>query len=132
MCSHAGGAKVTLYKFYVSADSGQPLRLHQQGNDLFSGSHFDEYVADYLYLKPGPIDPAVFQAPRICKGVAVQKPTRPPAFPLRMAALLPSVRLGALQPLMPSSMSSGSTYQSSKLLSDAHRTRNPCCRNILF
>ena len=95
-CSHAGGAKVTQYRFYVSEDGTQPLRLHQQGNDLFSGSHFDEYVADYAYLKAGPIDPKVFEAPKICKGVAVNKPSRPPAFPLRMAALLPSVRLGVL------------------------------------
>ena len=85
---------MTEYKFYVTAD-GQPLRLHQAGNDMFSGSHFDEYVADYAYLKPGPMDAEVFEAPRLCKGVETKKLARPPSFPLRMAALLPTVRIGA-------------------------------------
>ena len=98
LCAHvrSHGAKVTIYTFYVGAADGQPLRLHEQGNDLFSGSHFDEYVADYAYLKPGPIDPAVFEAPPVCEGVALEKRAHPPpAFPLRMAALLPTVRIGA-------------------------------------
>ena len=66
-----------------------------QGNDLFSGSHFDEYIADYSYLRPGPIDAAVFEAPAVCEGVALEKRAHLPSFPLRMAALLPSVRIGA-------------------------------------
>lgn len=90
---------MTLYKFYVSED-GQPLRLHMDGNDMFSGSHFDEYIADYEFVKPGPIDPSVFHTPKLCAGEALQKLTRPPAFPLRMAALLPSVRIGT-QPISP-------------------------------
>ena len=88
------GAKVTLYKFYVAED-GAPMRLHMDGNDMFSGAHFDEYIADYEYLKAGPVDGAVFQPPAICHGQQEQILARPPAFPLRMAALLPSVRIGA-------------------------------------
>ncbi|CAL8467551.1 g7089 [Coccomyxa elongata] len=86
------GAKVTLYKFYVAED-GAPLRLHMDGNDMFSGAHFDEYIADYEYLKAGPVDEDVFRPPAICDGQEPQKLARPPAFPLRMAALLPSVRI---------------------------------------
>jgi hypothetical protein len=64
------------------------------GNDMFSGAHFDEYIADYEYVRPGPIDPGVFKVPELCAGQPVQKRTRPPSFPLRMASLLPSVRIG--------------------------------------
>ena len=38
-CRH--GPKETIYHFFVSK-SGQPLRLHMHGQDLFSGSHFGE------------------------------------------------------------------------------------------
>ena len=97
-CSH--GAKVTMYKFYVAED-GAPLRLHMDGNDMFSGAHFDEYIADYEYLKAGPVDQDVFRPPAICHGQEVQRLGRPPAFPLRMAALLPAVRIGAAPHLSP-------------------------------
>ena len=94
------GAKVTINKFYVAED-GAPLRLHMDGNDMFSGAHFDEYIADYEYLKAGPVDAAVFEPPAICDGQQEQILARPPAFPLRMAALLPSVRIGtALKPFL--------------------------------
>lgn len=83
-----------MYKFYVAED-GAPLRLHMDGNDMFSGAHFDEYIADYEYFKAGPVDEDVFRPPAICHGQEVQRLTRPPAFPLRMAALLPTVRIGA-------------------------------------
>ena len=88
------GAKVTVYKFYVAED-GAPMRLHMDGNDMFSGAHFDEYIADYEYLKAGPVDAAVFEPPAICDGQQEQSLAHPPSFPLRMAALLPSVRIGA-------------------------------------
>ncbi|EIE24547.1 cysteine proteinase [Coccomyxa subellipsoidea C-169] len=86
------GAKVTVYKFYVAED-GAPMRLHMDGNDMFSGAHFDEYIADYEYLKAGPVDAAIFEPPAICDGQQEQSLAHPPSFPLRMAALLPSVRI---------------------------------------
>ncbi|CAK0742229.1 hypothetical protein CVIRNUC_001381 [Coccomyxa viridis] len=86
------GSKVTLYKLYVSND-GQPLRLHMDGNDIFSGAHFDEYIADYNYMKAGAIDEDVFRMPDLCNGQKIHKLSHPPALPLRMAALLPSVRI---------------------------------------
>lgn len=86
-----------MYKFYVAED-GTPMRLHMDGNDMFSGAHFDEYIADYEYLRAGPVDASVFQPPEICRGQVAEAPARPPAFPLRMAALLPTVRIGAPPP----------------------------------
>ncbi|CAL5219433.1 g1262 [Coccomyxa viridis] len=86
------GAKVTIYKLYATQD-GQPLRLHMDGNDMFSGAHFDEYIADYNYMKPGAIDEDIFRVPDLCDGQKIHKLSHPPAFPLRMAALLPAVRI---------------------------------------
>ena len=62
---------------------------------MFSGAHFDEYIADYNYMKPGAIDEDVFSMPDLCDGQKIHKLSHPPAFPLRMAALLPAVRIGA-------------------------------------
>ena len=36
-------AKTTRYSFYVR-DNGSPVKLHQHGNDIFTGSHFDEWL----------------------------------------------------------------------------------------
>lgn len=38
-------AKTSIYSFYVRPE-GTPVRLHQIGNDLFSGSHFGSAPAD--------------------------------------------------------------------------------------
>ena len=66
---------------------------------MFSGAHFDEYIADYDYMKAGAIDEDVFRTPDLCDGQKIHKLSRPPAFPLRMAALLPAVRIGEAPPL---------------------------------
>ncbi len=63
-------------------------------NDMFSGAHFDEYIADYNYMKPGAIAEDIFRVPDLCDGQKIHKLSHPPAFPLRMAALLPAVRIG--------------------------------------
>lgn len=63
-------AKTTVYRLHVSADgSDTPLRLHMQGNDLLSGSHFDEYVVDYRQAAL----PVAWLPPAL--GVTVSKPT---------------------------------------------------------
>lgn len=36
------------------------------GFNIMSSSHFDEYLVDFTSFKPGPIDPAVFEAPSLC------------------------------------------------------------------
>lgn len=68
--------RVEYYNFYVSTD-GHPLYLSVMGQDWFTGSHFDQYIAEFDYdsWKAGPIDPEVFVPPGICTGdqsVAVQ------------------------------------------------------------
>lgn len=70
------------------------MTVHQCRNDIFSGAHFDEYIADYNYMKAGAIDEDVFRMPDLCNGQKIHKLSHPPALPLRMAALLPSVRIG--------------------------------------
>ena len=36
-------AKTVRYSFYVR-DDGSPVKLHQHGNDIFTGSHVDEWM----------------------------------------------------------------------------------------
>ncbi|KAK9824976.1 hypothetical protein WJX81_002463 [Elliptochloris bilobata] len=94
------GVKVTRYAFHASIADGAPLRLAMRGQDLFSGSHFDEYVAEYLSFKPGAPPSSVFNPPAECAGVAAAKAPMPRPFALRMAALMPSTaRLGPANPL---------------------------------
>ena len=50
----------------------RPLRLHQSGPDILSGSHFDEYVVDYGELVPGPPPASSFEKPESCVGVEVK------------------------------------------------------------
>jgi C1A family cysteine protease len=62
-------SKTVQYNFYVTQkEDGQqhPVRLHMIGNDIFSGAHYDEWVADYVSFTPGKPDPAVFEKPSIC------------------------------------------------------------------
>lgn len=76
---------------------------------MFSGAHFDEYIADYDYMKAGAIDEDVFRTPDLCDGQEIHKLSRPPAFPLRMAALLPAVRIGEAPPRNSSFKNRGSS-----------------------
>ena len=84
------GERETVYRFWASGggkggDGGEqrgaaaaaaalprPLRLHQLGPDVLSGSHFDEYVVDYGELVPGPPPAASFEKPTSCVGVEVE------------------------------------------------------------
>ena len=84
------GERETVYRFWASGggkggDGGEqrgaaaaaaalprPLRLHQLGPDVLSGSHFDEYVVDYGELVPGPPPAASFEKPASCVEVEVE------------------------------------------------------------
>lgn len=46
---------------------GAPLKFHSVGQDFFQGSHYDEYNYKWVSYKPGPVDPAVFELPQMCK-----------------------------------------------------------------
>jgi hypothetical protein len=37
------------------------------GFNIMAASHFDEYLVDFTSFKAGPIDPAVFDRPALCK-----------------------------------------------------------------
>jgi len=59
--------KTTSYTFYVSADDDRPLRLHMIGKELTEGSHFGEYVVDFLQLAAGVPKNSLFEPPSLCK-----------------------------------------------------------------
>ena len=88
----------------------RPIRLHQQGPDMLSGSHFDEYVVNYGELVPGPPPAASFEKPRSCVGVEVDEGDKAWG-PSRGGRLSRSARLAAtaasVAPRLPCS-SSGS------------------------
>ena len=92
-CRH--GDKHTRYEFYSSED-GDPVRLYMHGNDLFSGAHFDVYIADYYSYIPGHPDPSVFDLPGICDDKLVEERTGRSSYALQMMALLPAVRIGGV------------------------------------
>jgi Papain family cysteine protease/Cathepsin propeptide inhibitor domain (I29) len=93
--------KVTIYKFYVSLDGNnqpQPVRLYMIGQEISMGSHFGEYLIDYLDLVPGTPDPELFDPPTLCdkyegKNVLLQNQEQQGMSPagVRMMSLLPSI-----------------------------------------
>eukprot|EP00884_Botryococcus_braunii_P023226 jgi/Botrbrau1/9588/Bobra.106_2s0011.2 len=87
------GAKLAQYNFYVTED-GLPVRMHMHGQDMFSGSHYDTYIADYHVYRPGPPDPAVFKRPTECNGVPDEATTgNLSPLAVQMASLLPAMPL---------------------------------------
>lgn len=86
----------------------RPLRLHQQGPDLLSGSHFDEYVVDYGELVPGPPPASSFEKPTSCVGVdveAVKGPTEKERKERRRRAARLAATAASLAPRLPCSES---------------------------
>lgn len=79
--------KTGVYKFYVTPD-GVPIKLHMFGINYMTGSHFDEYVYDFEFLKAGPVDPSLFIPPAICKDAL--KLTGPSYLGVQLRSLLPS------------------------------------------
>ena len=101
-------AKHVEYRFYVTPE-GSPVRLHMHGNDLFSGAHFDEWVADFDHYAPGPPERSLFEEPELCDGVAPgggAAAGRRAAHTLRWAGLLPSVAYRGEDPVYDAFLSS--------------------------
>ncbi|KAF0714218.1 Aste57867_3933 [Aphanomyces stellatus] len=49
------------YKLYVNAATNEPVQFHFTGhNVVLGGSHMDEYIIDYNYLRAGPVAPQTF------------------------------------------------------------------------
>ncbi|KAK9844357.1 hypothetical protein WJX74_001261 [Apatococcus lobatus] len=93
--SHRHGRKETVYHFHVTAED-RPVRLHMHGNDIFSGAHFDEYIADYLDFSFDEPDDDVFRIPSACEDqVDAPASGQLRGFTMQMLQLLPSVDTGA-------------------------------------
>ncbi|EFN54048.1 hypothetical protein CHLNCDRAFT_136123 [Chlorella variabilis] len=86
-------AKHVVYKFYAAAD-GTPHRLHMHGNDMISGSHFDEWVVDYSHYEAGRPHPDLFRTPDLCKReeAAAAGGRGRAGAQMRWAAMVPAVR----------------------------------------
>ncbi|OQS02482.1 cathepsin, cysteine protease family C01A [Thraustotheca clavata] len=54
-------ARLGVYTLYVDAETNEPVRFHYIGhNVMLGGSHMDEYIIDYEYIRAGPIAPQIF------------------------------------------------------------------------
>jgi C1A family cysteine protease len=60
--------RVSSYTLYVNANTGVPVQYHMLGYNTLTGSHFDEYVVDYLEYTPGGANATVFDAPDMTCG----------------------------------------------------------------
>ncbi|OQR90454.1 cathepsin, cysteine protease family C01A [Achlya hypogyna] len=50
-----------VYTLYVDVETNEPVRFHFIGHNIvLGGSHMDEYILDYEYLRAGPVAPQVF------------------------------------------------------------------------
>jgi len=54
-----------IYHMYIDAVTQAPVQLHMMGYDFLLGSHYDEYVLNFLTWIPGPINASVFNPPTI-------------------------------------------------------------------
>ena len=106
----------------------RPLRLHQQGPDMLSGSHFDEYVVDYGELVPGPPPAASFEKPQSCVGVEVDEGKEESGPRRRLSSARLAATAASVAPRLPcgssdrrrkASPSSSSSSSSSSLLSSS-------------
>jgi len=51
------------YTYYVKADDSTPLRFHFTGFNVVLGSHYDEYIFDYLQVEEGQPAASLFAPP---------------------------------------------------------------------
>ncbi|KDO18268.1 hypothetical protein SPRG_21558 [Saprolegnia parasitica CBS 223.65] len=53
--------RLGVYTLYVDVDTNEPVRFHYIGhNVMLGGSHMDEYILDYEYIRAGPVAPQIF------------------------------------------------------------------------
>ncbi|RYY33383.1 hypothetical protein EON62_04280, partial [archaeon] len=58
--------RISTYDMYVDVNTGAPVRFHMLGYDILLGSHFDEYVFDYLSFSnssAAPFPNSIFNQP---------------------------------------------------------------------
>jgi hypothetical protein len=68
---------------------GTPIKFYSVGQDYFGGSHYDEYIYEWTSFQPGPLDPAVFAVPDICKKQQQQQQQQRHHLSTQAIALLP-------------------------------------------
>lgn len=64
---------------WPGVQEGVPLRLDMWGVNLYTGGHFDRYIADYHGFEPGPAPAKTFAIPEYCP----QHPTAVDAYIMR-------------------------------------------------
>lgn len=64
------------------------------GVNALTGAHFDHWVVDYTSYTPGRPNPALFDTPPPCEGVAPAAAKGRTASQLRLLSLVPAVRYG--------------------------------------
>jgi uncharacterized membrane protein YwzB len=68
--------RVNTYDLFLTKSSNTPLRFHMLGYDILLGSHYDEYLVDYLTYTTGPssIPSGAFNPPAMnCEGVEEER-----------------------------------------------------------
>jgi len=63
--SQGGHDRSNVYHFYVEVATQVPVQLHMAGYDFLLGSHYDEYVLNYLSYSETITDATVFDRPTI-------------------------------------------------------------------
>lgn len=81
---------------------GAPLRLHMWGINLYTGGHFDDYIADYYGFEPGPPEANVYNVPDYCpphpstaESYVVRHQMRQNGVLRHLHAMLPNPHYGA-------------------------------------
>lgn len=85
--------QVQYYRFYFD-EAGTPLRLSMIGQDIFSGSHYDEYIVDFLSFTPGVPDDSVFAIPNACNDDNIIKQHGMSPLALQVKQIIPRVIAG--------------------------------------
>jgi hypothetical protein len=86
------------YTFYTAKSDGRPLRIHMSGVNLFTGSHFDEYIVEFTtWLPTVKNSAATFKPPATCSPIDPNTSglTNPSRSALQSLFLLPSTFLSS-------------------------------------
>ncbi|KAG2424481.1 hypothetical protein HXX76_014533 [Chlamydomonas incerta] len=144
--SEKHGDKTAAYSFYT-APNGWPLRFHMLGVNVLTGSHFDEYIVEFIRFKPRPPPAAAFELPPPCRDAAHDEAVTGgqqqqqhqqqqqavdaalgSGLAAQLAMLLPAVRIGGAAPAATEALSglraaSASAWRVNAALVDAHNAR---------
>lgn len=85
------------YMFYTSQATGHPIKLVMAGLNLLSGSHFDEYIVDFVLFNDrfSAGSGAIFKPPSVCNHPIDLKSIHQ-LGPIQYLSLLPSSLSGSM------------------------------------